>query len=81
MREAERLAKAGASPKKDPNTPKTAKREKDADTKALENDLTATLGMKVEIEHKEGREEGSVTISYRDFVQLDELCRRLADIS
>ena len=61
--------------------PKHHAPEKDADTRALENDLTATLGMKVGIDHKDGQESGTVTISYRDFGQLDELCRRLADIS
>jgi ParB family chromosome partitioning protein len=73
--------KSKPSPKSDPNKGKSAKSEKDADTRALEDDLTASLGMKVEIDHAGGHESGRVTISYRDFVQLDELCRRLADIS
>ncbi|MEP5759803.1 MAG: ParB/RepB/Spo0J family partition protein [Litoreibacter sp.] len=57
------------------------KSEKDADTRALEDDLTASLGMKVSIDHQSGDEKGSISISYRDFSQLDELCRRLADVS
>lgn len=81
VREAERLVKKAVSPAKDPKPAKNAKIEKDADTRALEDDLSATLGMKVQIDHKDGQESGIVTINYRDFTQLDELCRRLADIS
>jgi ParB family chromosome partitioning protein len=81
VRDAERLAKVKPSEKKEKGQSKGHIVEKDADTRALENDLTATLGMKVGIDHKDGQESGTVTISYRDFGQLDELCRRLADIS
>ena len=55
-----------------------AQKEKDADTKALEGDLSATLKMPVSIDHKAGTEGGRITISYKDFEQLDELCRILA---
>ncbi len=76
VRETERLAKSGGSK---PNRKKEPRRlEKDADTKALEGDLTATLKMGVSIDHTAGTEGGLVTISYKDFEQLDELCRRLA---
>ncbi len=51
--------------------------EKDADTRALEADLAANLGMKVSIEHKPGSESGRVVISYDSLDQLDELCGRL----
>lgn len=51
--------------------------EKDADTKALEGDLSASLGMKVSITHKPGKEGGSIAISYKSFDQLDDLCRLL----
>lgn len=47
----------------------------DADTKALENDLMARLGLKVAIQH--GRKGGKITISYRDLDQLDGLVRLL----
>jgi ParB family chromosome partitioning protein len=51
---------------------------KDADTKALEGDLTANLGMKVSLNHKPGKENGQITISYDTLDQLDELCRLLS---
>ncbi|WP_298259379.1 ParB/RepB/Spo0J family partition protein [uncultured Litoreibacter sp.] len=75
VRETERLAKAD-SPKAKPTKGK-AKAEKDPDTKALEGDLSATLKMPVSIDHIAGTEGGRVTISYKDFEQLDEVCRLL----
>ena len=51
---------------------------KDADTRALEGDLSAALKMGVSIAHNPDHEGGSVTIRYRDLEQLDELCRHLA---
>lgn len=51
---------------------------KDADTKALEQDVAAALGMKVGIDHPAGAEGGVMTIRYKDLDQLDELCRRLS---
>jgi len=61
------------------DTPRSARApkklvEKDADTRALENDLSAILRMGVSIDHKPGGEAGSVTISYDSLDQLDELC-------
>jgi ParB family chromosome partitioning protein len=52
--------------------------EKDADTKALENDLSAALGLSVQVDHKAGGESGQVTIKYASFDQLDEICRILS---
>lgn len=52
--------------------------EKDADTRALEGDLSAMLKMKVSIDHKPGGVSGSVTIGYEDLDQLDELCNLLS---
>ena len=51
---------------------------KDADTRALEQDLAAALAMKVTIAHPPGTESGVMTIKYKDLDQLDELCRRLS---
>ena len=49
---------------------------KDADTRALERDLSAVLGLDVSISHsKKGA--GSITIDYMTLDQLDDLCRRL----
>ena len=52
--------------------------EKDADTKALEGDLSANLGMRVSLSHKPGQEGGQLTIQYKSLDQLDELCRLLS---
>ncbi len=53
-------------------------REKDADTVALERDLAANLGMKVQIDHKLGDEGGNIRISYSSLEQLDALCGLLS---
>jgi len=52
------------------------KEEKDADTLALEGDLSAALGLKVTI-HYHGDAGGDVRIAYKTLEQLDEVCRRL----
>lgn len=52
--------------------------EKDADTRALEADLTASLNLYVEITHSAGAESGHVTIRYSNLDELDELCRVLS---
>lgn len=52
--------------------------EKDADTRALEGDLSAMLRMKVSIDHKPGGESGAVTISYETLDQLDGICNILS---
>jgi ParB family transcriptional regulator, chromosome partitioning protein len=52
-----------------------ARRDKDADTRALERDLSNALGLTVSID---GRgERGEVRIRYKDLEQLDGLCARL----
>ncbi|POF32897.1 ParB/RepB/Spo0J family partition protein [Roseibium marinum] len=53
------------------------KRQKDADTKALEKRLSDTLGLKVSVGHKPGKETGDLKIKYTSLEQLDELCRKL----
>jgi ParB family transcriptional regulator, chromosome partitioning protein len=50
--------------------------EKDADTRALESDLSAHLKMGVSINHA-GVDGGTLTITYRDLDQLDRLCQVL----
>lgn len=71
VRETEKLAKGQSEGPKAAPRPKTM--EKDADTRALEQDLTATLGMGVSIEHAADGT-GRVTISYKDLDALDRLC-------
>lgn len=75
VREAERLAKGGEAPapRRQPD-PASYSFDKDADTKALEADLSAALGMKVQIDHKPGQEKGRVSIAYDTLEQLDVLC-------
>jgi ParB family transcriptional regulator, chromosome partitioning protein len=79
VRDAEKLAK-------DPEAlarllsgtkPATTKLEKDADTKSLEKRLADTLGLKVTVGHKPGKESGDLKIKYTSLEQLDELCRKL----
>lgn len=74
VRETERLAKA---PPKKAKPVERRPSEKDADTRALEGDLSANLGMKVSVDHKPGQEGGQVSISYASLDELDELCRIL----
>ncbi|NIZ09630.1 ParB/RepB/Spo0J family partition protein [Pseudooceanicola sp. HF7] len=52
--------------------------DKDADTRALEADLSAALGMAVEIDHAPGGESGRISISYKSLESLDELCQILS---
>lgn len=54
------------------------KSEKDADTRALEADLSAHLGMRVSLSHLPGQESGQLTLNYRSLEQLDDLCRLLS---
>lgn len=74
VRETERLAKA---PKPRLAKVKLRPADKDADTRALELDLTANLGMKVSVDHADGKPSGKITISYKTLEQLDDLCRIL----
>ncbi|WP_121060929.1 ParB/RepB/Spo0J family partition protein [Chachezhania antarctica] len=75
VRAAEALAKKmadGPAPVK-----QRASVEKDADTAALEGDLSANLGMKVQLNHKSGHESGQLVITYRTLDELDSLCAKL----
>lgn len=74
VRETERLSKA---PKAKVSKVLLKPSEKDADTRALEGDLAANLGMKVSVNHASGKENGKLTISYKNLEQLDDLCRIL----
>lgn len=80
VRETEKLAKTGLGNifNEGGKTKAKPKPAKDADTKALEGDLSANLGMKVSIDHKPGQENGAITISYESLDQLDDLCRILS---
>jgi len=83
VRETEKLTKksAGNIFSEDGKTKTTKAPTKDADTKALEGDLAANLGMKVLLNHKPGQEKGQITISYDTLDELDTLCRILTSNS
>lgn len=55
---------------------KSSVRGKDADTRALEKDLQAALGLDVELRHNP-KGYGVMVIGYENLDQLDEICRRL----
>jgi len=80
VREAERLGKAvvPTGPKGFPKTPRTL--EKDADTRAIEADLSANLRMMVNIKHIGAGEGGVLQITYRNLDDLDMLCDVLSKI-
>ncbi len=80
VRDTEKLVrKAAAPPDSDRPSRKSARKstEKTADTRALEGDLSANLGMKVSVDHQDGSENGVITIAYKTLDELDELCRIL----
>ncbi len=80
VRQAERLAKAQSPDKAGRSSPKAKPaarigQMKDPDTKALERDLSARLGLKVTIDfHGRG---GCLSVHYETLEQLDDLLRRL----
>lgn len=77
VRQAEDLARKiprTGNARKDPRE----KSRKDADTRLLEGDLSAAIGMSVRIEHGPDGS-GTLRIRYRDLDQLDSLCRKLSE--
>ncbi len=83
VRQTEKLA-AGAKGKTQTKRPRagspaanTSKPEKDADTIALENDISNALGMNVSIDSADGKS-GNLSVEFKSLDQLDELLHRLA---
>lgn len=77
VRAAEALARAAS----DATAPERkassgAPQTKDADTRALESDLSARLGLSVEIKAK--GEQGELRVKFSNLEQLDDVCRRLS---
>lgn len=78
VRDTEKLAKQEKSPVASKVRVAKPLGEKDADTRALEGDLSAAIGMSVNISHKSGTESGVLSISYKDLDDLDALCQILS---
>lgn len=76
VREVEQKAKSiGAAARRKPVRPRLG--DKDADTVALERDLTAAIGMSVKIDHQPSGE-GRISIRYKDLAALDDIIRLLS---
>ena len=73
VRQAEALARESHRP---PKLETKSASSKDADTRALEQDLSEGLGLTVQIVDREGQ--GEVRIAYKTLEQLDALCQRLS---
>jgi ParB family transcriptional regulator, chromosome partitioning protein len=80
VREVERLVKKSATPQEQAGPKGRPATEKDADTRALEMDVSANLGMYVRIDHAPGGESGEMVIRYRTLDDLDLLCTVLSQI-
>ncbi len=79
VRETEALARSvGATKVRGGAGARGRSSEKDADTRAIEGDLSANLGMAVSINHEAGGEKGRLTITYNTLADLDLLCRALS---
>lgn len=74
VRQTEALARGGARPRPPRQAP-----EKDADTRMIEGDLSAAIGMKVSIAHGKSGGSGELKISYKSLDELDRLCQKLAE--
>ena len=78
VRETEALMKRLSEAPRRKEKKASGRLEKDADTRALEGDLSANLRMKVSIEHLDVDGSGRMVIQYRSLDQLDALCALLS---
>lgn len=80
VRETEKLVKAAEGASGNSRTQKKPLSfHKDSDTRALESDLSAALGLKVTIAHEKGSERGVLSVRYEDLDALDRLCRMISE--
>ncbi len=77
VRQTERLAQRGKPGANGRPRGRPPKKAKDPNTAALERDLAAMLGLRVEIEER--GEGGTLAIHYDTLEQLDDLLQRLSD--
>ncbi|WP_417481234.1 ParB/RepB/Spo0J family partition protein [Maricaulis sp.] len=78
VRDAERMARPKTDTDTSPRSRKSAPApaDKDADTRSLEADISARLGLDVDIRH--GSNGGEIRVRYTTLEQLDDVCRRLS---
>ncbi|MCG6902422.1 MAG: chromosome partitioning protein ParB, partial [Rhodobacter sp.] len=77
VRQTEALVKADSNPRPARSPAKPAK---DADTAALEADLSAATGLKIILDHPPGQQAGRMTIKYETLEELDRLCNILSAV-
>lgn len=75
VRQTENLVRSDGKPKA---ARATGTRQKDADTIALQGDLSAATGFKIAIDHASGQQSGKLTIKYDSLDELDRLCNFLS---
>ncbi len=78
VRQVEELARRAAAPRRR-GRGHGGRKHKYADTRLLEGDLSAAIGMAVSIEHRGIDGGGDLRIRYRSLDELDRLCRKLTD--
>lgn len=79
VRDAERLVRdegSSRTPRATGGVPSGG--QKDADTLAIEGDLSANLGMRVQITHEAGTNRGTLAVRYDSLEDLDFLCQALS---
>lgn len=76
VREVERLSK----PKPARSISSKQRIEKDADTRAIEDELSASVGVRVSIDSDASGQSGKLSIKYKSLEELDDLCRRLSNV-
>lgn len=77
VRDVEKLVKTSDGEKK-PSQRKVKAPSKDADTIQIENELSAALGLGVNINHESKGEAGQLVLKYKTLEQLDDLLRLLS---
>lgn len=79
VRDVEKMVREEGGKKK-PARSGSGASDKDADTRAIEGDLSANLGMAVSINHDSGGEGGTLSIRYASLEDLDRLCEMLSSV-
>ena len=78
VRETEKLVKGDTAKSPRNSTNRVSGGKKDPDTVQIEQEISATLGMKVAIDHEAGGEAGKISVQYKSLDQLDDLLRILS---